>query len=140
MSSLSLGIITELHGQIIDVINRTVTWVHCPVPLNTFNDMGNFYAPLFKLAVLLASSRTRLYLVLIHSHNILGPRTMVQVPEGFVENSKMVNERARGGTLTQGEINTVLEVCRRISGDSRNRETQDVESPELQCPTTGKST
>ncbi|KAH6869869.1 hypothetical protein B0T10DRAFT_532088 [Thelonectria olida] len=114
----SLGPITDLHQQIVQASPRPIQWIHCPVPLSAMGNLESFFKPLSTLSHRLILDKTKLYLGLVHPHDLEGTRARIAAAERVVEEFGIATECGWGRILHREDTESIIDICRKVSGYS----------------------
>ncbi|KAI5456111.1 hypothetical protein BGZ63DRAFT_367562 [Mariannaea sp. PMI_226] len=112
----SLGPVADLYQHIMEVSPRSVQWMHCPVPLSAMGNLDDFFKPLSTLSHQLALDHTKLYLGLVHPHDLDGTRERVAAAEKVVKEFGIATECGWGRIQNQNDIESIMDICRNVSG------------------------
>lgn len=121
----SLGPIVDLHQHIMKRSQRSIEWIHCPVPLSAMDQLDSFYAPLSILDPQLVQNKTKLYLGLVHPHDVEGTKARISAAGRVVQEFGVATECGWGRIPDRGDIDSIMDICRRVSRDHRDRRTEE---------------
>ncbi|KAH6972664.1 hypothetical protein EDB80DRAFT_757989 [Ilyonectria destructans] len=111
----SLGPITDLHHHIMMNSPRSIEWIHCPVPLSAMDRLGDYYAPLALLCPQLIQDKTKLYLGLVHPHDLEGTRARIAAAESVVQEFGVATECGWGRISNREDVDSIMDICQKVS-------------------------
>lgn len=109
----SLGAVVELHSRIMTSRSRRVDWIHCPIPLSAMNNLDDFFAPLQGLSGIIDSGITKLYLGLIHPHDLEGAKARIKAAHKVVSYFGVATECGWGRTPSN-DLQSIMRITRAV--------------------------